>query len=256
MSRSNPDRGLRYEILRAFPSKLLASFGGAYLMQWGEEPFRAAAGKAFAAAVESYQSWLRQLWAGGANHGASPQAAQTLAASLTAELSGWLRRTHPLAHAGLGEAAGGARVQQLLGEWTAAQSRLALHWATIAQSAVQNFIDRAGRSPAPLGPDALRHQYDVWIECAESAYAATVGSQQYCADQAALINATAALTAEVRQHAGFLARAFDLPTRAEVNALHARVSKLEASTPKTRTRKPSRARTGGKRHSRSRKQRS
>jgi hypothetical protein len=196
------------------------------------------AGRAFAAAVAAYQSWLRQFATAGANPHAAGQAAQALAASLTEQLAAWLRQAHPLAGGSLAAGPHGARVQQLLGEWTAAQSRLAAHWAQIAQTAGREFTVRIGGSTPLLDPSAVRRHYETWIECAESAYADIAASQRYCEDQAALINATVALTAEVRRHADTLAQAFDLPTRAELNALHRRVEELESPTQPTRVRKP------------------
>jgi hypothetical protein len=194
-------------------------------------------GRAFAAAVEAYQSWLRQLWAAGVNPGAPGQGAHTLAGSLTEQLAAWLRQAHPLTSGWLAANQHGARVQKLLGEWTTAQSRLAAHWAAIAQSGGRQFMARIGGAAPSLEPAALRRHYETWVECAENAYAEIASSSRYCEDQAALINATVALTAEVRRHADDVAQAFDLPTRAELNVLHRRLEELESRTRQTRASK-------------------
>jgi hypothetical protein len=192
------------------------------------------AGRAFAAAVEAYQSWLRQLWAGSVNPGQAAHAGHTLAGSLAEQLATWLRQAHPLTSGWLAANQHGARVQKLLGEWTAAQSRLAAHWAAIAQRAGRQFMARIGGAAPSLEPAALRRHYETWIECAENAYAEIASSSRYCEDQAALINATVALSAEVRRHADDVAHAFDLPTRAELNVLERRLEELESRTRQTR----------------------
>jgi polyhydroxyalkanoate synthase subunit PhaE len=199
-------------------------------------------GRAFAAAVEAYQSWLRQLWAGGVHPGAAGQATHTLAGSLAEQLSAWLRQAHPLTGGWLAASQHGARVQKLLGEWTTAQSRLAAHWAAIAQAAGRQFMARIGGTIPSLEPTIVSRHYETWVECAENAYAEIASSSRYCEDQAALINATVALTAEVRRHADDVAQAFDLPTRAELNLLHRRLEELESRTRQTRASKT--AKTG------------
>lgn len=197
-------------------------------------------GRAFAAALEAYQSWLRQLWASGVNPGAAGQAAPPLAGSLAEQISFWLRQAHPLTGGWLAANQYGGRVQKLLGECTAAQARLAAHWAQIAQAAARQFMTRIGGVAPSLEPAALGRHYETWIECAENAYAEIASSPRYCEDQAALINATVALTAEVRRHAGEAAHAFDLPTRSELNALQRRVEELESRTRQPRPPRPAR----------------
>lgn len=209
-------------------------------------------GRAFAAAVEAYQGWLRQLWASGVNPGPAGQAAHTLAGSLAEQVAVWLRQAHPLTSGWLAANQHGARVQKLLGEWTAAQSRLAAHWAAIAQVAGRQFMARMGGAAPSPEPAAVSRHYEAWIECAENAYAEIAASPRYCEDQAVLINATVALTAEVRRHADDVAHAFDLPTRTELNVLYRRVDELESQTRPKRTPKPARKRKARKAARRSR----
>src|SRR5207302_472097 len=68
--------------------------------------------------------------------------------------------------------------------------------------------------------------YELWVNCAEESYAATVRKEEFCRLQAQLANASAALLVEQRRHAESLVRAFGLPSRNEVDALYAQLKEL------------------------------
>src|SRR5438477_369533 len=83
----------------------------------------------------------------------------------------------------------------------------------------------AAAGGAPTLDGALK-LYELWVNCAEESYAATVRKEEFCRLQAQLANASAALLVEQRRHAETLVRAFGLPSRNEVDALYAQLKEL------------------------------
>jgi hypothetical protein len=116
---------------------------------------------------------------------------------------------------------------ELLGRLAQLQGELAKHWSEIATSAAQRFIARLGTVPgAPATPQEALKLYELWVNCAEEAYAATVHKEDFARLQAELANTSAALLAEQRQQAETVVRAFGLPTRNEVDALYTQLKEL------------------------------
>ena len=116
---------------------------------------------------------------------------------------------------------------ELLGRLAQLQGELTKHWSEIAATAAQRFIARLGAtSTVPATPQQALKLYELWVNCAEEAYAATVHKEQYTHLQAELANTSAALLAEQRQQAETLVRAFGLPTRNEVDALYTQLKEL------------------------------
>ena len=116
---------------------------------------------------------------------------------------------------------------ELLGRLAQLQGELAKHWSEIATTAAQRFIARLGTVPgAPATPQEALKLYELWVNCAEEAYAATVHKEDFARLQAELANTSAALLAEQRQQAETLVRAFGLPTRNEVDALYTQLKEL------------------------------
>jgi hypothetical protein len=116
---------------------------------------------------------------------------------------------------------------ELLGRLAQLQGELAKHWSEIAGTAAQRFVARLGAAPAAATtPQHALQLYEIWVNCAEEAYAATVHRQDFSRLQAELANTSAALLAEQRRQAEALVRAFGLPTRNEVDALYAQVKDL------------------------------
>src|SRR5438309_7033725 len=107
------------------------------------------------------------------------------------------------------------------------QAQLASYWGEIAHDAAQRFVTRMGAAAggAPTLDGALK-LYELWVNCAEESYAATVRKEEFCRLQAQLANASAALLVEQRRHAETLVRAFGLPSRNEVDALYAQLKDL------------------------------
>ena len=119
------------------------------------------------------------------------------------------------------------RTFELLGRLGQLQGELAKHWSEIAATAAQRFIAKLGASPmTPASPQQALKLYELWVSCAEEAYAHTVHKQDFARLQAALANTSAALLAEQRQQAETLVRSFGLPTRTEVDALYSQVKEL------------------------------
>ena len=119
------------------------------------------------------------------------------------------------------------RTLELLGRLAQLQGELAKHWSEISTTAVQRFIARLGASPtAPASPQQALKLYELWVNCAEEAYAATVHRQGFARLQAELANTSAALLAEQQQQAQTLVRSFGLPTRNEVDALYTQLKEL------------------------------
>jgi hypothetical protein len=119
------------------------------------------------------------------------------------------------------------RTFELLGHLAQLQGQLAKYWSEIAGAAAQRFIARVGTAPtAPATPQQALQLYELWVNCAEEAYAATVHREDFGRLQAEIANTSAALLAEQRRQAETLVRAFGLPTRSEVDALHAQVKDL------------------------------
>jgi hypothetical protein len=121
----------------------------------------------------------------------------------------------------------GSRTLELLGRLAQLQGELAKHWSEIAGTAAQRFVARLGpAAAAPATPQQALRLYELWVECAEEAYATTVHKEEFARLQAELANTTAALLAEQRRQAESLVRAFGLPTRNEVDTLYAQVKDL------------------------------
>ena len=118
------------------------------------------------------------------------------------------------------------RTFELLAQLAQLQGRLAGHWGEIARSAAQRFIARAGAPQAGASLDETLKLYELWVSCAEEAYAVTARSEEFSRLQAELANTSAALLVEQRRHAEGLVRAFGLPTRNEVDALYAHIKEL------------------------------
>jgi len=119
------------------------------------------------------------------------------------------------------------RTWDLVARLAQLQGQLAAHWSEIASTAARRFVARLGATAggAPTLDNALK-LYELWVNCAEESYAATVRKDDFSRLQAELANTSAALLVEQRRHAETLVRAFGLPTRNEVDALYAQLKDL------------------------------
>jgi len=239
---------------------------------FGSGPFRPE--EAYTQAAERFFELLKSFGAAGAPAGAARDWS-TLVNPLAAQFEQWLRlyqsagpwfqAAQPGGAAGglgaappwtfgplpLGPAAvpdtNAQRLWELLTRLTQVQGALGAHWSEIARTAAQRFIARAGGAPAAMSLEQSVKLYELWVSCAEEAYAATARSEEFARLQSELANVSAALLVEQRRHAEALVRAFGLPTRAEVDALYDQLKELRQRMPESAPRAdPRPARAGGK----------
>jgi class III poly(R)-hydroxyalkanoic acid synthase PhaE subunit len=74
--------------------------------------------------------------------------------------------------------------------------------------------------------ESLREGYDLWVDCAEDAYAEVAGSAGFIAAQARLTNTLMAVKRHEQQLVAELQSGFNMPTRHELNTSHRRVHEL------------------------------
>lgn len=180
-----------------------------------------------------FEQWLRVSQSAGPWFGAGGAAAGLRAQPGFAAPGGF---SAPAAAAAFGPLPLGAaaaqsgeaqRTWELWGRLAQLQTELAAHWGEIANSAAQRFVARLGSAAgAAATPEQALKLYELWVSCAEEAYAATVHKEDFARLQAELANTSAALLVEQRRHAETLVRAFGLPTRNEVDALYGQVKDL------------------------------
>jgi polyhydroxyalkanoate synthesis regulator phasin len=228
-------------------------FGGAYNM---ETPFTSAGFKPEAAFADAAQRFFEMLKTFGVPAAGARPDWSSLGAPLARQFEQWLRMSQSagpwFAAAGapaaaspasganpawsfgplpLGPAAASGgdaqRIFELLGKLSQLQGQLAVHWGEVANTAARRFIERLGsNAAAPATVEQALKLYELWVACAEEAYAATAHKADFSRLQAEVANTSAALLVQQRRHAETLVRAFGLPTRNEVDALYAQVNDL------------------------------
>lgn len=226
---------------------------------------------AFSAAAARFFDWLRTFAATPPGARAQPPEWSAYAALLAGQFEHWLRSS-PAAGAAFAAAAGfpgaaagwpmgamplgpaaaqGPEAQSawdLLMKLGQLQGELAGHWSDIAQGAAQRFIARMrAAGSADFTSEGAVALYEIWVECAEEAYAATVRKESFCRLQAQLTNTAMALLLAQRKQADVLARAWGLPTREEADAMQRQIRELRGKlgerapasrAPKARAAKP------------------
>ena len=120
-----------------------------------------------------------------------------------------------------------------------AQRRLQQLCSNALEAAATDFAARLAPAPpgsatgtgaganAGAGAGAWREWYDLWIECAEEAYARAAHSEAFCRALGDGVNAGAALRTELQAVQEQAAKVLDLPTRSEFNSLMQRLLSLE-----------------------------
>ena len=250
-----------------------------------ETPFTSAGFKpdaAFATAAERFFELLKTFGMPGTAAAGAGQDSSSLAGTLAGQFEAWLRSSQSAgpwfaaANAasprpgggfpggGFGAAQPGSfgplplgagaapqhdaqRTWDLFARLAQLQGQLASHWSEIANSAARGFVARLGAAAggAPTLDNALK-LYELWVNCAEESYAATVRKDDFSRLQAELANTSAALLVEQRRHAETLVRAFGLPSRNEVDALYAQLKDLRRQLAELTDAAPARA-AGAKR---------
>jgi hypothetical protein len=215
-----------------------------------ETPFTSGAFKpeaAFASAAEGFFELLKSFGMPSAGATGAGRDWSSLAGPLAGQFEAWLKTSQSagpwfaaanaaspgFAFGPLPLGAGAApqqdaqRTWELVARLAQLQGQLAAHWSEIASTAARRFIARLGAAAggAPTLDNAMK-LYELWVNCAEESYAATVRKDDFSRLQAELANTSAALLVEQRRHAETLVRAFGLPTRNEVDALYAQLKDL------------------------------
>jgi hypothetical protein len=122
-------------------------------------------------------------------------------------------------------------------EWPAALAAWSMVLAEIARDTAARF---AARFASSLSPPTLRSAFDAWIDCAEAAFQAAAHSEAFAAAQARLINELVAVRGRQQALIEQGARALGLPTRSEVDGLHAAIRELRRGLDEARNTAPPR----------------
>ena len=122
-----------------------------------------------------------------------------------------------------------------------AQRRLQRLWSDALREAATAFAARlAPLQAAALSAEAMRKLYDMWIECAEEAYARAAHGDAFCSALSEFVNAGSQWRRELQASIEHSAKLLDLPTRSEINTLMHRLRSVEeqlraaSKTPKPR----------------------
>jgi hypothetical protein len=116
---------------------------------------------------------------------------------------------------------------RLLAQYQEVQAKMARQWINIGAETTKKFAARVSAADSASAA-SIKGLYDLWIECAEEAYGGVAHSPEYGQLIAELANSSHAVRAAQQREVESWARQFDLPTRAEVNALHQQVKQLRA----------------------------
>jgi class III poly(R)-hydroxyalkanoic acid synthase PhaE subunit len=111
--------------------------------------------------------------------------------------------------------------------WQRAVTRVSELLSTVAADAVEKLIG-ALAGPDTSGPPvtSLRQLHELWVECGERAFAVVAHSDDFAAAQAELLAAMVEMRFEQRRQIEEWARAFNLPTRGEIDAIHRRLHEI------------------------------
>ena len=110
--------------------------------------------------------------------------------------------------------------QRALGAYLGILTRIAVHTGEVV---TQRFGARAAEGKPVEG---LREVYDLFVDCAEDAYAAVVTAADYGKVSAELMNAAMAVKRHAQAATEEMATALNLPTRRELDTQHRQGQKL------------------------------
>jgi poly(hydroxyalkanoate) synthase III subunit E len=121
-----------------------------------------------------------------------------------------------------------------------AQRRLQRLWSDALREAATAFAARLGPpQTAAVSAEAMRKLYDMWIECAEEAYARAAHGDAFCNALSEFVNASSQWRRELQASIEHSAKLLDLPTRSEINTLMHRLKSVEEQLrAASKTRKP------------------
>lgn len=121
------------------------------------------------------------------------------------------------------------RLQRLFIDYLEQYSALAMLWNEVIGDALKRLGEAmAERFQKNELPQTARQLYDLWVECAEAAYATMAHSPRYAKAQAELGNTLARMRIEQRGLIESVSRELDLPTRSELNTVHRRLKEMKA----------------------------
>jgi class III poly(R)-hydroxyalkanoic acid synthase PhaE subunit len=108
------------------------------------------------------------------------------------------------------------------------QSELAAQWSAVGREAAQKFGAElaAAQQPGKSFGD-LKSLYDRWIDNAEKAYSTQAHQEKYARVLADLTNTLNDIKAKQRELIESWTQQFDLPTRTELNTVHARIKAMQ-----------------------------
>jgi class III poly(R)-hydroxyalkanoic acid synthase PhaE subunit len=134
-----------------------------------------------------------------------------------------------------------------------ARRRLQRLWSDALSEAATAFASRLGPPhAAPLSAEAVRKLYDLWIECAEEAYARAAHGDAFCEALSEFVNASSQWRREVQASIEHSAKMLDLPTRSEINTLTRRLRSVEEQLRAASKARRPRAPAGGAKRARRR----
>jgi hypothetical protein len=120
------------------------------------------------------------------------------------------------------------RIRKLFTDLQQQQLTLSSMWSDIIAEALRAFGEKAGaRLRTGESFPSIKVIYDLWIECAELAYAKAAHSPAYAKAQADMGNTMAHLRIEQRKQVEAISKQLDLPTRDELNTVHRRLKDLK-----------------------------
>jgi polyhydroxyalkanoate synthase subunit PhaE len=130
-----------------------------------------------------------------------------------------------------------------------ARRRLQRLWSDALSEAATAFAARLGPPhAAAVSAEAVRKLYDLWIECAEEAYARAAHGDAFCEALSEFVNASSQWRREVQASIEHSAKLLDLPTRSEINTLTQRLKSVEEQLrAASKTRQPRAPASGAKR---------
>lgn len=230
---------LSHQMLRAFEQMQAVAEAG--------EDWKPVLRKAISQAQEQLRQWSGVSTGQAALWGLPAEMWERLAAALAVtpgrwtevmKSTGWTpdrRTTGPTEWPGDWPALGATREWQLhLQEGTRSTERCREAWHTYASKlvgvgvlALDYLYERlveAGEVGKPL--TTLRQLYDLWVECAEKAYAEVVITPGFAQSQAGVVNAAVELKRYVQESLERAAGAHNLPTRREMDAAHRAIGEM------------------------------
>ena len=130
-----------------------------------------------------------------------------------------------------------------------ARRRLQRLWSDALGEAATAFAARLGPPlAAAASAEGVRKLYDLWIECAEEAYARAAHGDAFCEALSEFVNASSQWRRETQASVEHSAKLLDLPTRSEINTLTQRLRSVEEQLrAASKTRKPRAPASGAKR---------